>query len=247
MLFGVAALAMMLFAWLLSPRKLTVRWQAGSLAWWLKGHIWLGLLSLPLVFYHSAFRWGGPVEKITMGLFLVVITSGVVGLVLQNLLPRFMKSQLAYEAIPDQLAHLCLRLQSEADQLVLAACGSQTLELALTQKGASVPVAVGEPAAWLAGLYLHSIRPFLGSTTAGESPLATRAQAQSIFERARLSLPEAFQTTLDQLQDRCRLRRQLRTQERMYLVLHGWLRVHVPVSIALAVFTAVHVVTALYF
>src|SRR3990170_2286953 len=72
MLFGVAGTLLMLFAGLLSVRKKTVRLRLGSLSWWLKGHIWLGSLSVPLIFYHAAFRWGGTLEIFLWAMLLVV-------------------------------------------------------------------------------------------------------------------------------------------------------------------------------
>ena len=58
---------------------------------------------MPLIFYHAAFRWGGTLEILLWWTFAVVVVSGLVGLALQNVLPRIMQLQLSSEAIPDQL------------------------------------------------------------------------------------------------------------------------------------------------
>ena len=60
------------------------RW--GSAQFWLRVHIWLGLLSVPLALFHSGFRFGGTLEKVFMIVFFVVIASGVYGLALQQVL-----------------------------------------------------------------------------------------------------------------------------------------------------------------
>src|SRR5438874_12772269 len=56
MLFGIIGTLMMLFAGALSVRKKTVRLRAGSLSWWLGRHFWIGLLSVPIILFHAAFR-----------------------------------------------------------------------------------------------------------------------------------------------------------------------------------------------
>src|SRR5262245_44815371 len=90
MLFGVAGTALMVFAGLLAVRKKILRLRVGSVSAWLRGHLWLGLLSVPLIFYHAAFRWGGALEVLLWITFAIVIASGIVGLALQNILPRMM-------------------------------------------------------------------------------------------------------------------------------------------------------------
>ena len=45
----------------------------------------------------------------------------------------------------------------------------------------------------------------------------------------------------------CEERRLLREQERMHFWLHSWLLVHVPLSAALLVLGAAHVVMSLYY
>jgi hypothetical protein len=50
---------------------------------------------------------------------------------------------------------------------------------------------------------------------------------------------------LDDLENICEEEHQLRRQIRIYVWLHGWLLVHVPLSMALLVLGAVHAVMAL--
>src|SRR4051794_15218273 len=60
---GVAAAAIMLFETSLSLRK---RWRRIPprvllpVRWWLHAHLWLGLLTLPLVWIHTGGFAGGP-------------------------------------------------------------------------------------------------------------------------------------------------------------------------------------------
>jgi len=58
-------------------------------------------------------------------------------------------------------------------------------------------------------------------------------------------MPVAAHGILRDLEEICEERRQLLAQRRMHLWLHGWLLVHVPLSFALLVLTAVHAVLSL--
>ncbi len=247
MLFGVVGTALMVFAGLLSARKKTIRLRLGSLSWWLKGHIWLGLLSVPIILFHTAFRWGGALELLLMLLFFVVILSGIIGLVLQNLLPRMMKTLLPAEAIPDQIHHLCSKLQAEADEGVLAACGNDALIATLESPGASETSSAPDSNRWLAKFHLTLVRPFLDGDTTRDPALRSRRRAKLLFERARETLPGSLHVTVDLLEEKCHMRRQLLTQSQLHRLLHSWLRVHIPLSLGLLVFAIAHIVTALYY
>jgi hypothetical protein len=232
---------------MLSARKKTIRLRWGTLSGWLKGHIWLGLLSVPLIFFHAAFRWGGLLEQILMAVFLVVILSGVFGVILQNILPRLMKSQLDGEVIPDQMDHLCRGLQREADACLVASCGGPAVEAALARDPQSLSATTSEPVNWLLGLYLTTIRPYLGAVPVAGSVLASNQQSELVFERAQSSVPDQFRSTVDQLEELCRIRRRLQLQAQLHRFLHGWLKVHIPLSIVLLVLAILHIVTALYY
>lgn len=122
--FGALSLAMMTFAGLLAVRKKFPAVRLGSAQFWLRGHIWLGLLSLPLAFYHSNFRFGGALEQVFMIVLLVVIASGVFGLAMQQFLPRLLKVRAPLETFPQQIPYLCQKFQEEGDQLIKELQGS---------------------------------------------------------------------------------------------------------------------------
>ena len=88
---------------------------------------------------------------------------------------------------------------------------------------------------------------FWGRRRPATELLATNEQAQQVFERVRATLPDVVHATVDGLEQSCDERRQLAQQERLFRWLHGWLKIHVPCSVALLVFTVVHVITALYY
>jgi hypothetical protein len=58
-------------------------------------------------------------------------------------------------------------------------------------------------------------------------------------------MPPVAHPVLDDLSDICDEARQLMHQERLHRWLHGWLLVHIPVSLALILLGAIHAVMAL--
>jgi hypothetical protein len=122
--FGAIALGIFVFAALLSLRKKIPLWRVGTVQRWLRAHIWLTLLTIPLVILHSGFRLGGPMTTLLIALYALVMVSGIYGLVLQHLLPAMMKERLpsetVFEQIPNIRAQLCVAAEKMRDSLKLA-------------------------------------------------------------------------------------------------------------------------------
>src|SRR4051812_26973565 len=71
LIFGAIAFAIFIFGALLSLRKRVVLWPIGTVQSWMRAHIWLTLLTVPLVLLHSGFRLGGPMTIVLMALYSV--------------------------------------------------------------------------------------------------------------------------------------------------------------------------------
>jgi hypothetical protein len=229
MWYGILAAACMVFCGLLSAHRLVPGWWwLGSRTWWLKGHVWLGLLSGALVYFHSAGRWGGVLEGAHWILLILVIGSGVFGLCLQWYVPRRLTRRLSAEVPYEQIPHVCLVLRRDADRLVEAVS-----EAALAGPG-------------LRQTYAAVIRPFLEPDYDRSSPLARPSGAEAVFKSLR-GLPdaEAVEKQVGGLETLCTDRRQIGEQERLHLWLHAWLFAHLPLSVALLVLTALHAVVSL--
>jgi hypothetical protein len=95
--------------------------------------------------------------------------------------------------------------------------------------------------------YLQEMRPFLRERPPALS-LRLYASPDSVaayFGHLRTIMPVAAHGVLRDLADIVEERRQLLVQRRLHLWLHGWLLVHVPLSFALLVLTALHAVLSL--
>lgn len=130
LIFGIIAAAMMVFAGLLAARRRFPSARLGSAQFWLRGHLWIGSLTVPFALFHAGFGWGGRLELLLWFLFFAVILSGFWGLALQQILPRMMLEQIPRETFIEQIPHLCLKFTAESDRLLADACGP--LDIALT-------------------------------------------------------------------------------------------------------------------
>lgn len=262
-LFGTAGFAMMLYAGLLGARKKVRIWRLGRAQTWMRGHLWLGTLSFPLIVFHAGFTFGGGLTFVLMWLFVIVVVSGLLGASLQHRMPRQMLRDLPMETIFEQIEHVRAQLLAEADTVVADACGKLEVEtVAPGARAASaqerVTVMAGAAAAALATtdriaaeasaplrtFYVRDMRPFVQSPSAGH-PLADRAQSALMFEKVRALVPAVFHPAIADLENICEEERQLVQQGKLHRMLHAWQLVHVPLSVALLVMAVVHIVVAL--
>lgn len=259
--FGIIGALIIVFEFLLWPRKKVRAWPIGSAQTWLRAHIWLGLLCLPILILHSGLRLGGTLSTVLMVVLVLVIASGVWGLILQNLLPVQMVEEMSAETSFAQQAFLVGQLLADADRLVAATCGATTAparEEAPEHEAHPVIVATVRltmpraPAAAiaetdaLAVFYREQVVPFLRDGLA-DSPLTNATRAAAIFDSIRIQVPPAAHEIVDALERFCQQRRHWDRQARLHFWLHNWLWIHFPLSVALLVLMAAHIFVALKF
>jgi hypothetical protein len=115
--YGAISLGIFVFAVLLSLRKKIPLWRVGTVQRWLRAHIWLTILTIPLVILHSGFRLGGPMTTFLMVLYTIVMVSGFYGLFLQHIMPRMMKERLPAETVFEQIPHIRSQLAVAAEKM----------------------------------------------------------------------------------------------------------------------------------
>ena len=279
--FGIIGFAFMLFAGLLGARKRVPTWRIGRAQAWMRGHLWLGFLSLPMILFHGGFHFGGTLTRVLMWLLIFTVFSGVFGAVLQHYIPRVMTSDVPLETIYDEIGRVRSLLREEADRAVESLCGNLGLlnnsreegqraggftalraiaasavpprTSAAVSAGTSAAVAAApkiilsseEESALLRRFYVNEMRPFLERPKQHSQPLADAAKSSSKFAGLHTLLPAAAHATLSDLEDICDEARQLTRQERLHHWLHGWLLLHIPLSLALILLGAIHAVMAL--
>ena len=246
--FGIVGYAMMLYAGLLGARKQVPTWRVGRAQTWMRGHLWLGLLSLLLILFHAGFAFRGPLTLVLMLLFFIVIGSGILGAAIQHYIPSFMTSRVPLETIYEEIPHVRAQLREEADQLASSICGPLDSEVSerVEEQSHSVLVEIEhDDRQRFREVYLRKVRPYLADPETLGAELADPLRSGETFEALRRLLAPPIHGVLDDLENICEEEQQLSRQIRVYRWLHAWLLVHVPLSIALLVLGAVHAVMGL--
>ncbi len=279
--FGAIGFGFMIYAALLGARKRVPTWRVGRAQAWMRGHLWLGFLALPMILFHGGFHFGGTLTRVLMWLLIITVFSGVFGATLQHYIPRVMTSDVPLETIYDEISRVRSLLREEADRAVESLCGNLGLSKhageegqraggftalrsmaasavplrtsAAVSAGASAAVAAApeiillseEESAPLRRFYLNEMRPFLDKPKQRTHRLGDAAKASSMLAGLRTLLPAAAHVTLADLEDICDEARQLTRQERLHHWLHGWLLLHIPLSLAMIMLGAIHAVMAL--
>jgi len=104
--FGLIGFAFMIFAALLGARKRVPTWRVGRAQAWMRGHLWLGFLALPMIFFHGGFHFGGTLTRVLMWLLIITVLSGVFGAALQHYIPRAMTTDVPLETIYDEISRV---------------------------------------------------------------------------------------------------------------------------------------------
>ncbi len=278
--FGIFGFAFMIFAALLGARKRVPTWRLGRAQTWMRGHLWLGLLSLPLILFHGGFHFGGTLTRALMWLLLITVGSGLFGAALQNYVPRLMTAEVPLETIYAEIENVQKLLREEADRAVESICGSMGLvkeeanveraggfsalrpisagavplrTTSAVSAGASAAVAPATETillseaegAPLKKFYLEELRIFLERPGQRGQRLADADRSKLAFAGLKTLVPAAAHGTLSDLEEICDEARQWVRQKQLHRWLHGWLLVHIPLSLAVLVLGAVHAVMAL--
>jgi hypothetical protein len=276
--FGAVGGLIILFEMLLWPRKSLWRaWRIGRTKWWMTAHLWLGLLAFPLLLLHGAFHFSlttSTLAAVLMWLLVIVVGSGIFGLVVQHILPRLMLENVPAETIHSQIGHILDQYRAEAGRLVGLTCGLSgaagrgaggltgridgdapsfvsvgTVRQVGRVQGKVVQVGieagyVPESEALLAFFQEH-VEPYLQFPLRARLALVSPKRAASMFQSLKACLRPDAHHVVDCLADLCDQRRQFELQARLHRWLHSWLGVHVALSVALLGLMLVHVFLAL--
>ena len=248
LIFGAVAFLIFLFAAALGIRKKKRTWPIGSAQWWLKAHIWLTILTVPLVMFHCGFHFGGWHTGGLMLLYAVVMVSGVVGLVLQQFVPGLMRERLAREVVFEEIPHLRSLLVHSATEMRDDLKNEQA---AFAGKGTASTEKSSDPDeqshSAIARFIDQECIPYLSARRGDRHHLGKERTATAAFYSLKLNVDPKWKPRIDQIQKWCDERRMMDLQTRFQHLLHGWLIIHVPASFALLIGTAWHALAAVSF
>ena len=248
LIFGVLAIGLMIFAALLSVRKRFPIWRIGRAKIWMRAHLWLGFLSLPMVLFHSAFHARGALTFILFWLTIIVVFSGIGGAYLQHTIPTRIFREVPFETIYDQIPVIVAQLAEEAKTRAYDV--AQSLAPA-TGPGATVVDTMLEiedlqpQTETLERFIQNEVNPYLSQELGPRSQLKNREWSSVQFDNLRRGFPEAAWAPIAAIEEIVEEKRQLDHQARLHRLLHAWLLVHLPVSAALILLSVVHAIGAL--
>lgn len=228
--YGIAGTALILLLAFFGIRKRWYRSTWGTLEQWLQSHIYLGVLVLIVLLFHTGGRFNDKIAVTTLVLVAIVVASGIVGAILYVTVPRLLtevESNLTVDEISEQLNQLAR-------------------SMARIASGRSAP---------FQRIYDELLRQTQPGGLAGWrlviSRLGRKKQQESDWTRLIALVPKEEQEELRQMLVVSRQRRELLLrlifQQRYKNVLEFWLYIHVPFTIALLVFAVVHVAAVFYY
>jgi hypothetical protein len=237
LVYGIAGYGLMLYAGFLGVRKRVRSWKIGRAQTWMRGHLWLGVITVPLILFHAGFAWRGPLTLVLMILLLIVIASGIFGALLQHYLPSMITQRVPMETIYEEIPHVRAQLTAEADNLISAVCGSEYPAKAAIE-------VEDQDKQRLRQAYTLNMLPFLKEPDRSDMELASATRAAQFFDSLRRSMSSSLHPAIQHLENILEEERQLNRQMRFFRLLQTWLVVHVPASIVLLVLASIHAIVA---
>jgi hypothetical protein len=167
------------------------------------------------------------------------MVSGIYGLILQHKLPTMMKESLPAEIVFEQIPNVRAQLYAVAEKF------QRSLKQQATSGSAVVAIDVSQEEV-LAGFIEQRLLPYLRARRGEKYRLGHTREADEIFRHLKLRVDEIYRPRVDEMRRWCEERRLTDTQLRMQHWLHGWLLVHVPLSLLLLLMTVWHAFVTLF-
>ena len=163
-----------------------------------------------------------------------------------------MTKQVPYETIYAEIPVIRGQLLDEADVKVAEVTGIQMSSSAVTsaaeESGGVIVTLVQmeeDVRNELTRFYNQELRPFLEKPGGKGCEIAERTNSVALFANLKTLLPDEIHPVIADLESICEEKRQLDHQIVLHRLLHGWLFIHAPLSLALLIMGAIHAVIAL--
>ena len=227
---GLIAILVLMF---LGIRKRWYSSHLGTLEGWTSAHVYLGLLTLLIIPMHAGFRFGWDVHTLAFVLLVVVVLSGIVGLLIYRTIPVILTTHES-GMLPD-------KLEAEINQILKE----------MKYFAATKPVVFQH-------LYQEEARRCRELKSQGWRILFTRVDPAAILAQRMRDLhnlladipatdQEGFSKFAGLVLQKTELEAYLAGQMRLKNGLQSWLYVHVPVSIAMVAAVGIHLLVVLYY
>lgn len=220
---GTIGFGLILWLSLLGVRKRRINPGAWSLKAWTSAHVYLGLALAVVGTLHTGFQIGWNVHTLAYVLMLLVIITGIYGVIVYATLPASLsanRKEMTRAQMLDALTAIDRQLESAAQPL-----GRAEADLVIDALGQDV--FYGGALARLTGSYpgCRTARALKGMGTGSEA----EARVTALLERRREQLV------------------QIRGALRIRAMLEIWLFIHIPLTVALIAALTAHVISVFYY
>ncbi|MBX9815152.1 MAG: hypothetical protein K2X76_10665 [Sphingomonas sp.] len=228
---GTIGALQILWLTLIGYRKRAMTPGRWSLKGWTSAHVYLGLSLIVIATLHTGFQLGWNVHSLAYGLLMLVIASGLFGMIAYATIPAAMSSNrdgLTEAQLIDGLRAIDRQLHEAAQPL------SEASALAVRRALAQDPFGGG-----------------LWARLSGRYPRCATDAAHAFIRRWTGDRPDLGDDPLERV-DRLLERRQallarMRRHLRYRALLEIWLYAHVPLSFMLIAALAAHILSVFYF
>jgi hypothetical protein len=226
----VGALMILWLAWF-GVRKRQFGSTIGMLQGWLSAHVYFGTTLIVIATLHAAFKVGWNVHTLAYVLMIMVIASGFYGVYAYLVYPRVMTDNLGEDTL-DMLLIKIADLDKQARQIALSLPDSITKLVVASAQGTTIG------GSWLRQLSGKDPVCPTDAAVAGVQNLGRKLVGeQAVTNRTLYTLLLKKQGLV------ARARRDVALKARLDL----WLYFHVPLSVALLVALAIHVLSVFFY
>ena len=222
---GTIAALLVLWLTLLGLRKRAITAGNWSLKAWVSAHVYLGLAVLVVATLHSGFQFGWNIHTLAYALMVLVVVSGLFGVTVYALLPRFL-SRNRGETTQKQMLETLKALDRQINEAAQPLSEAQARVVQMSLDGSRVGGSL-----WRR---LSGGRGGCGNRRALSRLKGLRRQATDV----ELQLLDRME---ELLQRKAAALAQVRRHLQIRAWLSVWLAVHVPATIALIAAITAHV------
>ena len=231
--YALGTIGVLLILWLtmLGVRKRAMTRGRWSLKAWTSAHVYLGLSLVVVATLHTGFQFGWNVHTLAYALMIMVILSGIYGIVAYATLPQELgasRSEMTRPQMIDAVMKIDRQLQTAAQPLGHE--DTQVVSLSLAEN------------AFGGGLYRR---------LSGRYPRCRTTRALAEMRRRLASATgeqeDAIENVVGLLERKSAALSLIRRHLRVKALLEVWLYVHVPVTFALIAALAAHIVSVFFY
>ncbi len=224
---GTIGAGLILWLTALGYRKRKMTNDYWSLKAWTSAHVYLGLSLIVIGTWHTGFQLGWNVHTLAWALMMLVILSGLYGVIVYATLPAALSNN-----------------RDEMTQMqMLEAIRAFDRQL----HSAAQPLTPADTAPVLAALDEDPFAGGIGARLSGRYPNCATAAALRILAASQSSDAAAREKVVGLLKQKVAALARLRAHLRLRALLEIWLYVHVPLTFALIAALSAHIISVFFY